>query len=203
VTDGSSPIDFYFDFSSPYGYIASQLAEDFEKRVGRPMRWRPILLGAIFKVTGQPPLVDVPMKGDYSRRDFARSARMHKVEYHAPDKFPVSTVAACRAFYWIDERDPGRARQLAKALYRAYFVNGVDIGPAPAVVEVARAAGADADGLANGLEDPALKERVKNEVDAAIAAGVFGSPYFVVDGEPFWGTDRMPMLEAWIRTGGW
>ncbi|HYC37673.1 MAG TPA: 2-hydroxychromene-2-carboxylate isomerase [Usitatibacter sp.] len=203
MTDGSSPIDFYFDFSSPYGYIASQLAEDFEKRVGRPMRWRPILLGAIFKVTGQPPLVDVPMKGDYSRRDFARSARMHKVEYHAPDKFPVSTVAACRAFYWIDERDPGRARQLAKALYRAYFVNGVDIGPAPAVVEVARAAGADADGLANGLEDPALKERVKNEVDAAIAAGVFGSPYFVVDGEPFWGTDRMPMLEAWIRTGGW
>ena len=105
-----APIDFYFEFSSPYGYIASQLADDFEKRVGRPLRWRPFLLGPVFRITGQPPLVEIPMKGEYSRHDFLRSARMHKVPYKQPSKFPIGTVAAMRAFYWLDDRDPTQAR---------------------------------------------------------------------------------------------
>ena len=84
-----APIDFYFEFSSPYGYIASQLAEDLEKRIGRPMQWRPILLGPMFKATGQTPLVDVPLKGDYSKRDFLRSAGFHGVPYRHPSKFPI------------------------------------------------------------------------------------------------------------------
>lgn len=198
-----APIDFYFEFSSPYGYIASQLAEDFEKRAGRPMKWRPFLLGPVFKITGHPPLVEVPLKGDYAKRDFARSARLHKVAYNHPARFPIGTVAACRAFYWLDDRDPARARELAKALYKAYFVDGIDISAPAAVLDIARKVGADADGMGRALDDPAHKERTKGEVDAAIAAGVFGSPFFIVAGEPFWGVDRMPMLEEWIRTGGW
>ena len=199
----TAPIDFYFEFSSPYGYIAAQLAEDFEKRVGRPLKWRPLLLGPIFKVTGQAPLSDIPIKGGYSKKDFERSARYHKVAYRQPEKFPIGTVAAMRAFYWVDDRDPKQARSLAKALYTAYFVDGKDTGSPAVVVEIARSVGVDGDALAKALEDPALKERAKREVEAAIAAGVFGSPFFVVDGEAFWGVDRMPMLEDWIRTGGW
>lgn len=199
----NGPIDFYFEFSSPYGYIASQLAEDFEKRVGRAMTWRPLLLGPVFKVTGQAPLTEIPIKGDYAKRDFARSAHMHDVSYRHPEKFPIGTVAACRAFYWVSDRDPAQARRLAKALYRAYFVDGVDIGTPAAVLEVAKAVGVDATQLAAALEDPAVKDRARREVDAAIAAGVFGSPFFIVDGEPFWGVDRMPMLEQWIKSGGW
>jgi len=198
-----APIDFYFEFSSPYGYIASQLADDFEKRVGRPLRWRPFLLGPVFKITGQPPLVEIPMKGEYSRHDFLRSARMHKVPYKHPSKFPIGTVAAMRAFYWLDDRDSTQARALAKALYKAYFVDGIDISAPAKVIEIAKSAGIDASALATVLEDPALKERAKKEVDDAIAANVFGSPFFIADGEPFWGVDRMPMLEEWIRTGGW
>lgn len=198
-----APIDFYFEFSSPYGYIASQLADDFEKRVGRPLRWRPFLLGPVFKITGQPPLVEIPMKGEYSRHDFLRSARMHKVPYKHPSKFPIGTVAAMRAFYWLDDRDSTQARALAKALYKAYFVDGIDIGAPATVIEIAKSTGIDATALATALEDPALKERAKKEVDNAIAANVFGSPFFIADGEPFWGVDRMPMLEEWSRTGGW
>ncbi len=198
-----APIDFYFEFSSPYGYIASQLADDFEKRVGRPLRWRPFLLGPVFKITGQPPLVEIPMKGEYSRHDFLRSARMHKVPYKQPSKFPIGTVAAMRAFYWLDDRNSVQARALATALYKAYFVDGIDISAPATVIEIARSAGIDATALATALEDPALKERAKKEVDNAIAANVFGSPFFIADGEPFWGVDRMPMLEEWIRTGGW
>jgi 2-hydroxychromene-2-carboxylate isomerase len=197
------PVDFYFEFSSPYGYIATQIAEDFERRIGRPLTWRPMLLGPVFKITGQVPLVEVPMKGEYSKRDFTRSARLHKVLYTHPEKFPIGTAAAMRAFYWVNDRDPAKARLLAKALYWTYFVEGRDISAPAAVVEVAKSAGIDAAALAGALEDPAVKERAKRESDAAIAAGVFGSPFFVVDGEPFWGVDRMPMVEDWIRTGGW
>ncbi|HUQ28299.1 MAG TPA: 2-hydroxychromene-2-carboxylate isomerase [Usitatibacter sp.] len=197
------PVDFYFEFSSPYGYIAAQLADEFEKRIGRPLRWRPVLLGPIFKATGQAPLTEIPMKGEYSKRDFPRSARMHKVAYAHPQKFPIGTVAAMRSFYWVDDRDRAQARKLAKALYKAYFVDGIDIGPPQAVIEIAKRCGVDAAELSAALEDPALKDRAKKEVEGAMQAGVFGSPFFIVDGEPFWGVDRMPMMEEWIRTGGW
>ena len=199
----AKPVDFYFEFSSPYGYIAAELADDFERRIGRQLKWRPMLLGPVFKVTGGSPLTEIPVKGDYSKRDFPRSARFHDVPYKHPGKFPIGTVAALRAFYWLDDRDPIKARALARALYRAYFVDGTDISAPAAVLDVAASLGADRASLASALEDPAVKERAKREVEAAIAAGVFGSPFFIVDGEPFWGCDRMPMAEEWIRRGGW
>jgi 2-hydroxychromene-2-carboxylate isomerase len=200
---GVAPIDFYFEFSSPYGYIASCLAEDLEERTGRPVRWRATLLGPVFKITGQSPLTEVPMKGEYSKRDFSRSARLHGVPFTYPPKFPIGTIAALRAFYWASDRDPGSARTLAKALYREYFAAGRDISAPAVVIEVAREAGLDGEALARALEDPALKERAKREVEGAIAAGVFGSPFFIADGEPFWGVDRIPMLEQWLKSGGW
>ncbi len=203
MSAGASPVDFYFEFSSPYGYIASCLADDFEKRIGRPLRWRPMLLGPVFKLTGQAPLIDVPMKGEYSKKDFSRSARLHKVPFAYPAHFPIFTVAPLRAFYWAGDRDPAQGRALAKALYNAYFVEGRDISTPAEVVAVAKSVGLDADALAKAFDDPALKERAKREVDGAIAAGLFGSPFFIVDGEAFWGVDRMPMVEDWIRTGGW
>jgi 2-hydroxychromene-2-carboxylate isomerase len=203
MSAAGAPVDFYFEFSSPYGYIASRLAEDLEQRIGRPLRWRPILLGPIFKLTGQAPLTQLPMKGPYAQNDFSRTARLHKLPYRHPDKFPIGTVAACRAFYWVHDRDPAAARGLAKALYRAYFEDNRDIGAIPVLLEVAREAGVDAAGLSAAIEDPAVKERMKAEEDAAIAAGVFGSPFFIADREPFWGVDRIPMLEQWVRSGGW
>jgi 2-hydroxychromene-2-carboxylate isomerase len=198
-----APVDFYFEFSSPYGYIASHLVDDLGSRMGREIRWRPFLLGPIFKATGQAPLVEIPMKGEYSRRDFGRSARFHGVALNMPPKFPIGTVAGVRAFYWIEDRDPAQARAFAKSLYNEYFVAGRDIGAPETVVEVAAALGVDKVALQAALADNAVKERAKAEVEAAMAKGVFGSPYFIVDGEPFWGCDRIEMLEQWVKRGGW
>jgi 2-hydroxychromene-2-carboxylate isomerase len=103
----------------------------------------------------------------------------------------------------VDDRDPALARGLAKALYKAFFVDDVDISAPETVIGIAKSMGVDASALAAALADPAVKERAKNEVDAAVARGVFGSPFFIVDGEPFWGNDRIPMLEAWVKRGGW
>lgn len=199
----STPIDFYFEFSSPYGYIASELVEEVERRTGRAMTWRPILLGPMFKATGQAPLTEIPLKGEYAKRDFLRSAAFHRVPYRHPSRFPIGTVAAARAFYWLTDRDPQLARRVARSLYRAFFVEDRDISAPATVVEIAAKEGVDGSELANALEDQALKDRTKREVEAAMARGVFGSPFFIVDGEPFWGNDRLPMLEEWVKRGGW
>src|SRR5439155_21757490 len=174
----------YFEFSSPYGYIASQLADALEQRIGRPLAWHPILLGPVFKMTGQAPLTEIPMKGQYSRRDFERSARWHNVAYQHPPKFPIGTVAAVRAFYWTQRRDPAQARKLAKSLYSAFFAEARDISMPATVLEIAQAAGIDRAALTAALEEQALKDHAKQQVEAAIARGVFGSPFFIVDGEP-------------------
>ena len=198
-----APIEFWFDFSSPYGYVASELIDGVAARHGRGVNWHPILLGPIFKAVGTAPLVTLPIKGDYSRHDFARMARYHKVPFRLPGAFPVGTQVAARAFYLISDSDPVRGRDFAGRVYRAYFAEGRDVADPAVVMELAASAGADAAALAGPLKGEAIKERMKAEVEAAMKAGVFGSPYFIVDGEPFWGVDRIPVMEEWLRTGGW
>jgi 2-hydroxychromene-2-carboxylate isomerase len=198
-----SPIDFWFDFSSPYGYVAAELIDDVAARHGRTVNWRPILLGPIFKAVGTAPLTLLPIKGEYSKHDFARMARLHKVAFRLPEKFPVGTQVASRAFYLIADRNAAQAQDFAKRIFRAYYVEGRDVADPAVVLELAGAAGAEAAKLAEDLKGEAIKERMKAEVENAMKAGVFGSPYFIVDGEPFWGVDRIPMMEEWMRTGGW
>lgn len=198
-----SPIDFYFDFSSPYGYLAAKRIDGIAAKHGRGVNWRPHLIGATFAVTGSRPLVNIPMKGDYAIIDIARTARLHGIPFNPPGNFPFLSVAAARAFYWLDDRDPAQARDLAEALYDAAFGAGGDITKTDRIVEIAGGLGVDGAELRAALGDPAIKARLKGEVAAAIERGVFGSPYIFVDGEPFWGHDKLADVERWLETGGW
>lgn len=198
----SSAIEFYFDFSSPYGYLMSEKIDDLAARHGRKVRWRPLLLGPIFKATGGVPLTHAPLKGEYSKHDFARSARFLDVPFELPLKFPVATQHAARAYYWLHDRDCVMARKFAHAAYRGYFANGMDISEPAVVVGLSAKAGADATALEQALGSPELKERLRAEVDAALAIGVCGSPYVIIDGEPFLGADRLPQIEKWLTSGG-
>jgi 2-hydroxychromene-2-carboxylate isomerase len=197
-----APIDFHFDFSSPYGYLAAELIEALAAKHGRTVAWHPLLLGVIFKTTGGAPLTEVPMKGAYSMHDFARSARYHGVPYRMPSRFPIPAQTPSRIVLALRDRDPALAARVAKALYRAYFVDDKDIADPDVAAAVAGAAGADAAAARAAVDDPAVKEALKREVAQAIAAGVFGSPYFFVDGEPFWGVDRLPQIDRWLASGG-
>lgn len=197
------PIDFYFDFSSPYGYLAAQRIDDIGAEYKREVVWRPFLLGVVFKTTGAQPLLDIPMKGDYARRDLARSARLLDVPFAMPKAFPFMSVAACRATYWVSERDPAAGKALAKALYRAAFGEGRDIAAATAVADIAVEQGHDREEVQEALQNPRVKDLLKGEIDAAIRKGVFGSPYMIADGEPFWGFDRLDDLGVWLDCGGW
>ena len=198
-----APIDFYFDFSSPYGYLASYRVDEIAAEFGRAVAWRPYLLGVAFKDTGQSPLVSQPIRGTYALRDMERTARKQKVPLILPEGFPMATMAAGRAFYWLDGRDPKRAVDLAKALYRAAFAHGRNIAPTDVVVAVAVEIGLDPAEAATAIGSPEVKERLRAETEAAIARGAFGSPFIIVDGEPFWGNDRLDEVREWLRTGGW
>ena len=196
-------IDFYYDFSSPYGYLASEKIEALAAKHGRTVNWCPILLGAVFKITRGAPIPSLPLKGDYGKRDFVRSAKFHGLPLNYPSTFPISGVPAVRAVVWIKGKDPAKASALTKALYRAYFVDDVNISEVENVVKIAASVGCNADDVRAALNDQAIKDKTKGEVEAAIAKGVFGSPYVVVDGEPFWGIDRFDQIEKWLSTGGW
>jgi len=199
----SQPIDFYFDFSSPYAYIASTLIDAIAARHERSVCWRPILLGPVFKVTDMPLLIEIPLLGDYARRDMARSARRMGVPFSLPARFPIATVAAARAYYRYDALDTERAHEFARRTMAAYFADGRDITDPGTLAEIAT--GCDLDGAVvhEAAVDPEVKARLRTEVEQAIERGVCGAPFLFVDGEPFWGNDRLDDIDQWLAAGGW
>jgi 2-hydroxychromene-2-carboxylate isomerase len=202
----SGAIDFYFDFSSPYGYLAANKIEALAARHRRTVNWRPTLLGVVFKQTGMAPLTQIPIKGDYSRHDFERSARFHGIPFRMPVAFPIASQSPSRILLMARAKDPALAPKVALALYRAFFCDGSDISDPDVAADVAAnvttVAGIDRSALRAGVDDPAIKEALRREVDDAMKAGVFGSPFVLVDGEAFWGLDRFDQLERWLATGG-
>jgi 2-hydroxychromene-2-carboxylate isomerase len=198
-----APLEFYFDFSSPYGFLASLRIDELAKRHGRSVDWKPILLGAVFKISGQQPLLEIPLKGDYTKHDLARFARLWGVAIGMPPVFPFSSVAASRAFYWLYQRDPAKAKTFAKAAYAAAWQGQKDLGKSDTVADLVVALGDSREDVLAGMVEPATKDTLRATVDSAIAKGVFGSPFIIVDNEGFWGADRLWQVEEWLKRGGW
>jgi len=196
-----TPIEFYFDFTSPYSYLASEIIAPLAARHSRGVVYRPTLLGAAFKVSGQRALTEIPMKGDYARRDLARCARFYGIPFRMPEPFPVSTVTAARSCLVLQREHPSLAVPFIHGVFRAFFVQGRNISEADIVHAVLAEAGADATAVVKAAGQPGNKEALKAAVEASIARGVFGAPFFFLDEEPFWGCDRLPQVERWLATG--
>lgn len=194
-------IDFYFDFSSPYSYIASEWIEALAARHGRTVQWKAILLGATFQAAELKSPVAHPIKREYSLLDFERSARFAGVPLALPAKFPIPTQNAARVFWWLCSVDEARAVAWARCALRGYFARGVDLSDPSALDQLAQGFGLAAGEAESVWSDPQWKLRLKQANDSAIAAGVFGAPFFVVDGEPFWGNDRRGQIERWLERG--
>ena len=157
------------------------------------------MLGATFPAAELKSPVSYPIKREYSIRDFGRSARFAGLPYVMPAKFPIPTQNAARIFWWLhDTQSPERAVAWAHAGLRAYFTRGTDLSDVATLAAVASESGLDAAAAQAAYTEPLWKERLKRENDAAIAAGVFGAPFFIVDGEPFWGNDRRGQIEQWL-----
>ena len=202
TSKSTSPIDFYFDFSSPYGYFAATKIDALAAQYQREVAWHPVLLGVVFKSTGAQPLTMVPMKGDYSRRDFVRTARLHDIPFSMPQTFPIASQIPARAMLHIrSAHGRHRANAFALAALHAFFVDGIDISGAPAVAQIATALGLDAGTVLDGAQLPEIRDELRRGTEKAIARQVFGSPFFIVDDEPFWGFDRLDQLRHFLQHG--
>ena len=197
------PLDFYFEFASPYAYLASLRIDDIAARHGREVRWLPIMLGAALKRNGTGPNVQQPLKGPYLLHDVPRSARLQQVPLTLPPVLPMNSLAASRTFWWLEESDPALAKRLARAIFAGHWGEGRDMSTPELVAEVAGPLGIARERLLAAVQDPVIKEKLKAETERSIERGVFGSPFVFVDGEPFWGNDRLDQVERWLATGGW
>jgi len=200
-----TPIDFYFDFMSPYGWFAARQIDAIGARFGRDVTWRPLLLGVtVLQVMGLKALPDTPLKSDYLELDVPRTARLFKLPYNPPTPLPANSLAPARAYYWLFDRDPAGAKRLARRLYDRQFAEATDVSVPDVVAETAaETLGLDPAAVLAAIADPQVKEQLRRAVDEAVARKAFGSPFFFVDDQPFWGSDRLWMVERWLETGGW
>lgn len=197
------PIEFWFDFSSAYGYFASLEIEAVARRHGRDVLWRPFMLGAVFDVTGAKGLSRTPLKRDYALRDWARIARLLDRPFRLPAHHPSVALPAVRACLWLERERPDRVGPFASSVLRAYFEEEIDTADPQAVARVAERLGLPSAEIAAASDDPELKRLARLRSEEAVERGICGAPFMIVDGEPFWGWDRLPMLERWLERGGW
>jgi len=205
MAEAREPIDFYFDFLSSYGYFASLRIEGLAARHGRTVRWHSMLLGvSVMKTMGLKPLLETPLKSDYVLRDTARYMRRHglRLKRGLTDPF-MDPRAAARGFYWVRRHRPGQEAAYARAAFDAYWREGRDLGAPEQVAALAPVVGVQPEAMLDGIEGDVARGDLRDAVAASLARGVFGSPFFIVDGEPFWGSDRLEMVDDWLASGGW
>jgi 2-hydroxychromene-2-carboxylate isomerase len=201
----AAPIRFYFDFISPFGYFASLRIDELGRRYGREVEWTSMLVGvSVLKVMGIPSIVDLPLKGPYVVNDAKRYARQHQVAFERASPHPTSRpVEAGRAFAWAKEEDPAVAKRLAGLIFRSYFARCLDIADDGVLRSCVCEAGLSWPAFEAARADGAPARLLRRNVDDSIQNGVFGSPFFIVDGEPFFGLEKLPVVEEWLATGGW
>jgi 2-hydroxychromene-2-carboxylate isomerase len=191
-----APVDFYFDYSSPFSYIAAARAEQV---LGAVARWRPILLGGLFRQIGTPdvPLFEQsPEKRRHTMQDLDRQARQAGIPFKFPSRFPVKTVLPLRATIAA-----GSPPALVRALGTALWAEDRDIGDPSVVRAICEAVGLDGAQLVAQAESPEIKGALLANTKAAEAAGVFGVPTFVVHAPErgallYWGNDRLHLAAS-------
>jgi 2-hydroxychromene-2-carboxylate isomerase len=184
--------DFYFDIGSPAAYLAWTQIPKLAQETGAQIHLIPFLLGAVFKATGNTSPVFIPAKGQWLIGDLQRWAKHYGIAaLKMPPSFPVNTLPFMRALVGTQMRDPARFQALGDALYVGMFEQGLDMNDMNVVATVLSKAGFDPAAIMALTQDAEVKARLVSNTEAAIKAGAFGAPTFVVNGELFWGQDRM------------
>ena len=203
--NSAAPVDFYFDFISGYGYFASLRIEALAARHGRGVNWHCMLLGvSVMKVMGLKPLLETPLKGDYVLRDAPRYMRRYGLILARQVSDPMMDPRpAARAFCWVKRYHAGLEGAFACAVFDRYWRYGRDLSATDELLALAGPIGLDEAALRQGIEGEESRSDLRDSVAAALACGVFGSPFIIVDGEPFWGADRLEMVDEWLSCSGW
>ncbi len=190
-----TPIRFYIDFVSTYSYLAVHKIDDLAARYGRTVDWQVVSLGHIFQDLKVTPPPFIPARLSYNTVDLLRSAAFAGLPFKIPDVFPFDAKRARYAFWSIKAKDEALARAFARAVMTRAFGEGGAIATAADIAKACVALGLNAADVEAASSAPAAKRAVVEAMDRARADGMIGAPFMVLDGEPFWGADRLDQLE--------
>lgn len=192
-------VEFFFDFGSPTAYLAWTQLAGIASQAGAAVVRRPMLLGGVFKATGNASPATIPAKALYMNRDLARFAKRYGVTLRFNPYFPINTLTMMRGA--VAAEDAGLVDVYDAAMFRAMWQDERDMGQPAELATVLASIGWEGDDFAARIASDSVKERLKANTEEAIARGAFGAPTFFVGGEMFFGQDRLDFvaeaLAAW------
>ncbi|HEV8714388.1 MAG TPA: 2-hydroxychromene-2-carboxylate isomerase [Candidatus Binatia bacterium] len=189
----SQHVEFFFDYGSPFSYLADTQLTALARRTGATAVYRPMLLGAVLKETGNASPLAVPAKGRYMSVELQRWAKHYGVPFVANKFFPINTLRLMRGA--VAAQQEGCFAVYHRALYAAFWVDNANLGEPEVIRSVLGKAGLNANLLLTGIEEPDVKEQLRLNTEEAVRRGVFGAPTFFVGEEMFWGNDRLTFVE--------
>jgi 2-hydroxychromene-2-carboxylate isomerase len=190
-------VEFFWDPASPYTYLAGTQIETIAARHGASLLWKPFVLGKVFEATGNCAPATIPAKGKHLFQDIQRWAALYGVPLRFPKIFPINSIAALRAGCAANAF--GRGGDFAQAVMRAYWAEDADIAQPEVLVAIASGIGLGGAALLAQTQEQAIKDQLRANTDEAVKRGAFGAPTFYVDGEMFWGNDRLVLLERFLE----
>lgn len=190
-------LECWIELASTYSYPAAMRVADACRAAGVALAWRPFLLGPIFAAQGwnDSPFNVYPVKGAYMWRDLARVCATQGLPLRRPTRFPRPSLVGSRVLCAV--QDEPWAGDLVRAIYGANFVDDAETGDPGVIAALCDRLGHDGAALVARAQEPAVKDALRRQTERAQALGIFGAPSFVVDGELFWGNDRLEAALAW------
>jgi len=190
-------LDFYFDFGSPYSYLAHKQIRKLENENLVEVRYMPILLGAILKMTGIKPNADVPIKGRYMIKDCKLWAEKHKIEFKFNIFFPIMTLNLMRGVLLAEEKKISQI--FIDKIFDAIWRVGLNLNDNKITEKILKSLKLDPKAFFTDLINPKIKEDLRKRTDEAFIKGVFGAPTFVINNKLFWGQDRLDFVLSEIK----
>ncbi|QCB46171.1 2-hydroxychromene-2-carboxylate isomerase [Hydrogenophaga sp. PAMC20947] len=187
-------VEFFFDVGSPTAYLAWTQLPAIAKEAGANIVWRPMLLGGVFKATGNQSPVTVPAKGQWMGSDLPRWAQRYLVPFQSNPFFPINTLALMRGATGVQMRQPERLNDYLRAVFKAMWAKPVNMGDPDIMATTLAGAGFDAATVSALINDPEVKAQLVATTDEAVRRGVFGAPSFFVGDEMFFGQDRLDFV---------
>ncbi len=192
-------VEFYYDFSSPYSYLASTQIEKLCERGNTELEWKPFLLGGIYKETGNRAPLEVPNKLDYLKKDLKDWAKYYGIELNFPSLFPLNSVKAMRGALVPSLSGSDKFNEYNHRLFRLYWVDGKDLSSDEILKRTVSELGIDPERFIEGISRQEIKDRLREETAKAARRGAFGAPTFFVGENMFWGNDRLKLLEEYLK----
>jgi 2-hydroxychromene-2-carboxylate isomerase len=193
----SKKVEFYYDFSSPYSYLASGKIEGICERCGAELDWKPFLLGGVYKETGNRAPLEVPSKKTYMIKDVKDWANHYGIELNFPDLFPVNSVKSMRGA--LVAKGHGKIRDYTHKLFESYWIRNDDISQDDILRLALEELDIDQELFIKRINEQEIKDELRNETAEAVRRGAFGAPTIFVGDRMFWGNDRLLFVESCLK----